>query len=731
MGSYQRFPHRVVVLCLASSIWISLLPAASRTISGSDGLTVTVESSGAYNITVRNPAWRFAGKVGYPVANIYAESGSDVLGPYNEVSFDFQSDAPRHAAIRAYFNQKSVLFSVTTPSGAPNTFSFPAFAQYPGGVTHIAYDGMFGYPTFYAYAEGSPWIFFDSDANTFVVSSVTHSMVASSTWGPGGELSSGISTKIAQLPPGFTHQTVLVIDSGINRAFETWGHTLTDLNGKTRPANDADTSLNLLGYWTDAGSTYYYSMESPLSYPGTLAAVKAGFDRAGISLGYLQLDSWFYPKGAGADWTARGAGIYQYFAATPLFASTLANFQRTLAAPLVTHARWIDSASPYRKQYRMSGNVSTDPLYWGDVARYLSASGVTTYEQDWLSNQAQTDFNLTDPDLFLDNMADAMGQQNMTMQYCMPTTRHFLQGAKYSNLTSIRVSEDRFDQSRWRSFLYASRLASALGIWPFTDVLMSAETDNLLLATLSAGPVGIGDRLGTLNIANLLRAVRPDGVIVKPDVPLTPVDSSFLSDSHNLLAPLLASTYSDFGGLKAYYLFAFPQGPNTQAVFQLSDLGMRLPAYLYDYSDGTGRVVNPAEVLNETIANGWMYQVAAPIGPSGMALLGDTGQFVTLGKKRVMSLTDDGALQFSIAFAKGETSRTIEGYSPEAPTATALAGGIGRLSYDPIAHRFTIPVVPGTDGTVSVRIVRAAETLVPGPVQHHPRRPPVGLASGK
>ena len=176
----------------------------------------------------------------------------------------------------------------------------------------------------------------------------------------------------------------------------------------------------------------------------------------------------------------------------------------------------------------MSGNVSTDPLYWNEIARYLGNSGVIGYEQDWLADRAQTDFNLTDPDAYLDNMARSMGAENIAVQYCTGSTRHFLQSAKYNNLTTIRASEDRFDRSRWTHFLYASRLASAVGIWPFTDVLMSTETPNLLLATLSAGPVGVGDPVGAMNTANLLRTVRPDGVIVKPDVPLDSHRSQFL-----------------------------------------------------------------------------------------------------------------------------------------------------------------------------------------------------------
>ena len=47
-----------------------------------------------------------------------------------------------------------------------------------------------------------------------------------------GEVASGISAKIGTLPEGFTHQTLLVIDHSVNRAFDTWGRMLTGINGK-------------------------------------------------------------------------------------------------------------------------------------------------------------------------------------------------------------------------------------------------------------------------------------------------------------------------------------------------------------------------------------------------------------------------------------------------------------------------------------------------------------------
>jgi hypothetical protein len=651
--------------------------------------------------------WNFSGTVGAPAANVLVSSSSDGLGPYSEISFDFVTDTARHASIRAYWNQPDVLFTVTNAAAAANSFAFPNLTQYPQNLSHVAFTGTFAPPTFSNFAPESPWVFFDSSANAFILSPAANFMTAVNTRATNGQLTSGISSNISSLPAGFQHRTLLVIEKGINRAFDSWGQALISLYGKTRPASDADVSLNKIGYWTDNGATYYYHMEGSMTYEQTLAAVKANFDKLNIGLGYIQLDSWFYPKGANALWSNNGQGIYQYVAATPPFAAGLARFQQNVGVPLITHARWIDSSSPYRTTYRMSGNVVTDPAYWETVAGYLATSGVATYEQDWLNDNAQASFNLTDEDAFLDNMAASMARHNLTMQYCMASPRHFLQSTKYSNLTTIRTSADRLSRDKWSDFLYTSRLSSAVGAWPFSDNFLSTETNNLLLATLSAGPVGIGDPIGSINANNLLKAVRPDGVIVKPDSPLVPIDASYLNSAQSADTPQIAAAYTDFSGLRTYYMLAYPQGSNTEVKIRPSDVGAGRPVYVYDYFGGTGQPMDAGDTIDRQISGDVMYLVMAPIGPSGMAVLGDTDHFVTLGKKRVTTVEDDGKVRVTVSFAPGETARTITGFSPWHPAAHALSGAVSKLIYDENSQQFRITIAPASNGTASIRILKS------------------------
>ena len=117
-----------------------------------------------------------------------------------------------------------------------------------------------------------------------------------------------------------------------------------------------------------------------------------------MPLGYLQLDSWWYPKGpTHALGRHASGGIFRYRAAPELFPHGLPAFQQQVGLPLVTHARWIDPTSPYRAEFSFSGNVMTDARYWDDLMSYLRTGNVVTYEQDWLGAQAQPVYDLSAP----------------------------------------------------------------------------------------------------------------------------------------------------------------------------------------------------------------------------------------------------------------------------------------------------------------------------------------------
>jgi hypothetical protein len=46
----------------------------------------------------------------------------------------------------------------------------------------------------------------------------------------------------------------------------------------------------------------------------------------------------------------------------------------------------------------------------------------------------------------------------------------------------------------------------------------------ILIATLSTGPVAVGDGINFTNIERIMRCCRQDGLILKPDRPLTTIN---------------------------------------------------------------------------------------------------------------------------------------------------------------------------------------------------------------
>ena len=694
-----------------------LVPAATLTVGP---LTADVEPSGEYRVVAASSRWTLAGSLPGAAEDIKIAAGSDRVGAYQQLAFAWK-DSGRGVTgfIRLYERAGLALFSDTLPQASISPAApFPDFTKVPAGWFHFSYqDRAFSAPQFHFGTTSSPWMFFDAQDHALLVSAADNFLVANLTGNGIDRVAAGFSPTLTSLPGGFTQQTLLAFGDGINATYDLWGQALTDLQGKHRPANDADDSLKYFGYWTDNGADYYYNYDQNEGYAGTLEALVAKYREEKIPLRYLQLDSWWYhktytfhdgkvgepknPKLPEGDWNCYG-GLLDYTASQFLFPQGLASFQQKLGLPLITHNRWIDPASPYHAHFKISGLAAVDPEFWDRIAAYLKESGIVTYEQDWLVSIFEHSPELSStPDLgnaFLDNMARATRKQGQTMQYCMATPRCFLQGSKYDNLTTIRTSDDRFCPERYHDFLYTSRFATALGMWPWADVFMSGETNNLLLSNLSAGPVGTGDALGKENAANILKTVRADGVIIKPDAALLPVDSAYLAEAQKQPAPLVATTYTDLGGQRVVYAVVIDPPKTTGASYTLSsaDLGTAGNVYVYDYFAGEGQFLEKGKsYVGKVPAGSVAYLVAAPVGASGVTFLGDRDKFVSLGRQRVAALDDrpDG-LKAKLLLARGEDSVTLHGYCRQRPVVTVQNGIADTVEYDAASGHFTVAVRP-------------------------------------
>jgi len=713
-----------VVLWLTGLLLAAPCHAETLAVEGAQGVRAMLDgASGRYQVQSGVRGWAFTGTLGAAVSELHVHEGRDGLGPFRELQFRCQQPRPLEASIRTYADEPIVLFSETSAAAIadPAMLRFPRFTHLPKELRAFSYRSHeFAPPSFTLEENGTPWLLFDARGSAAVISPAANFMLASMHGDGRTEISSGLNAGVTSLPAGFNHQTLVVFGKGVNGAWESWGRGLLGLEGARRPANDADAGLRYLGYWTDNGASYYYDYDPQRGYAGTLQALVERYRAEAIPIRYLQLDSWWYyktltdPNGqAGTsknpalppgEWNRYG-GLLKYEAHPALFPDGLAAFQRRIALPLIVHNRWIDPASPYHHSYHISGFAATDPAWWQAIMGYVASAHVVTYEQDWLNVIYEQSPALAGTpgagEAFSGGMARAAAEHGLTLQYSMPLPRQFLDGARYENLTSTRVSGDRFERPKWDHFLYTSRLASALGIWPWSDVFMSAETDNLLLATLSAGLVGIGDPIGAEDRASLLRAVRADGVIIKPDTPIVPIDAMYLTDaaagSH---APMIACAHTDHGELRTSYVFSYARAPQpARASFTPAQVGVSGEAYIYDMRTGKARRLAATQPFTFALAPGaTAYFVVATVARSGIALIGDRGKFVPDGRKRLAALGDEpGRLTARVRFAPQEKSVPLFGYATHAPVVEAQSGTAGKVLFDPVSGRFDVEVSPGPE----------------------------------
>jgi hypothetical protein len=732
----------------------------------SDGrLTVSFAPSGAYQITSALTGWTFAGALPSATSQISIQTGSDSIGAYQQISFSWidTSATQMTGTINLYTGQDTIVFSDTLVAGSTITPPpFPNFTTMPQNLSLFSYhNNQFAPPIFSLENASAPWVFFDTKANTMIISPASHCLPASMIGDGRSQIASGFNSTVTSAPSGFTQKTVMAISSGINHTFDTWGLGLTNLYGKTRPANDADTLLRYYGYWTDNGANYYYNYNQNASapnesaYEATLQNLVTDFGQNKIPIHYMQLDSWWYDK-SGTDYTGSPAPGHSNLPAGPwnlyggelnwagdsfLFPNGVLAYSQALGAaestqpsppamPFVCHARWIDtipadsSGSTFYSEFGgygtdFTGVAGVSSRFWNSLATYAKANNIQSYEQDWLQQIIAYSPVLTSTvdqgDAFLGNMAGAFAAQGITIQYCLPIPATFLQAAQYNNVTNSRVSFDRFEPPRYHNFLYTSRLASSMGIWPFSDVFLSGETQNLLLSDLSAGPIGTGDYAGYESPLNLFCAIRGDGVIVKPDVPLVPTDGAYVAESAQTGVPLIASTHSN-NGVTTTYAVAIPQSGSNNSTFTLSatDLGVTQPAYFYDYFGQTATLVPAGGTLSGQIASGGVsYFVVAPVGASGIAFLGDSGKFVSNGKKRIKYVTDQaGQLTADVLFAPTDTPVTLHGYSNIQPVVSVQSGQAATVAYNATTGHFTVAITPSSSAPLNNDIDPAREVIV-------------------
>ncbi|HTO53274.1 MAG TPA: hypothetical protein VMR50_07795, partial [Myxococcota bacterium] len=330
---------------------------------------------------------------------------------------------------------------------------------------------------------------------------------------------------LERVPSGFASELALWGAPGPRRALETHGRALLARHQTVRQSRYADAALGKLSYWTDNGGAYWYRSEPGLSVTETLEQTLAGLRAQQVPVEAVELDSWFYPHqvlrelNPGAT-DVPPTGMMCWEARPDMLPDGVRALRKRLGdPPLILHSRHFSSHSPYFESEPawVDGDQAhpQSPALLERLVAQAASWGAIQFEQDWLSESFLGVRGLrAEPGRArawqegLDRAAEAHG---LSLLWCMATPADFFQTVTLRRVHTIRTSGDyRYiigNQALWAWFLYGNALARALGLWPYKDVFLSRRDGSgldgdplaeieALLSALSAGPVGIGDKLG-------------------------------------------------------------------------------------------------------------------------------------------------------------------------------------------------------------------------------------------
>jgi len=667
------------LVLLFSSIGYALTVTQSAT-----GISLSVDATGAYSITTTAPAWTFSGTLAKTLTNILQVDSSDNIGAYTGITFNLTGTGPLQGTIRLYQSIPVVMFSMKTLAQMTSLgLSFPNLTTYP--TTNMLYMGqqhiVFATPTFTLSTIGADaaLVSFNAQSQTFVFSAADHFWEVSNSYSSAG-LSSSIQSWAAPLPAGWNHQCILAVGNGINNTCDIWGQGLRGYYGKPLPSNQSSLPLSSLGYWTDHYAYYYYTISPQFAnYEAEMVAVKLHYDTLNIPIKYLDLDSWWYKKGCDQGWNEVSNGIYLWQAVSAVFPDGFYGAYKKIGVPFLAHHRWYQSpCSPIYSTYGLSGGIPLQYAAWKSIITPIADSGTMCFEQDWLNQNALVAQHIGDLDSAMGNTAKVCSQLNLTQQYCMELPMYFQQAAKYPTLTTIRSTNDGYQQAYWIDHIFTSRFAWSMGMFPWTDNFKSTNglTGCIISCVLSGGIFGPSDQIGAEVPANILPATRRDGALIKCDVPALPTEATYIAFAQSKAANPVTFSYTDHGNnFKTYYVWA-PGAAATSYSFSPAAEGFPASAngmYAYNWFSKTGQFVAAGSSLTATCAagtNAFHYWVVAPVGASGIAFLGDLSKYISCGRQRITSLVHSATqVSATVDLEPQEATVTLSGYATTKPVA--------------------------------------------------------------
>ncbi|CAF1203745.1 unnamed protein product [Rotaria sordida] len=513
----------------------------------------------------------------------------------------------------------------------------------------------------------------------------------------------GVMGSIKTIPANYNHTMILFYSSnGINDALRQYGNIMQRAYNRDKQYRINDITINYLGYYTDGGAYYYYNTESDLNYEETILSVHK---KITLPFHYIQLDSWWYYKGL-------KGGVSQWKSRPDIFPDGLPSLYHQMDnISLAAHNRYWALDTVYSDKYNFAfDNINEMSLpigndsFWIDLLSDASQNwGLIMYEQDWLHAQTskfiplRTDINLGEQ--WLMSMGKGAEKAGITIQYCSSYPRHALQALEIPRVTQARVSSDYTSHivhkgNQWNIGI-TSMLADALGIAPFKDVFWSTSNEpgssykpsameplpdrEIVLATLSTGPVSPGDAINYTNIERIMRCCRKDGLILKPDRPITMIDSLIAdwAENNGNIQGELYSTQTTINNQTFSIIFASSM-QKDYLIYPSMIKGQSGIIWSYENStdisifDDTHPLYIPSNKCNSSsfclwyISPLWQFN---DVHHTQYAFMGELNKWTSVSRQRINSI--------DINFDQGQTAITIKGPPGEIISLTVYHSAYG------------------------------------------------------
>ncbi len=693
---------------------------------------------GPATLTIERTGQRFSGCSGQlpgamplTVSHIQPGAGRDDLGDFKSIELSWSGQPfPLRTIVRAYGERPVVVFRLEAPEGyaggGTGRFAEPAViwphfaprARETGGVADgtVSYAHQwaeFALPLFgdanvagFLFAPHrppvvQPLLLIAPDGRTLLIGPLDqfHEQIIAVPSDTAEGVRCGWHGDLAEAPRGFATELAVWAAASPRAALDEWIGWLRLRHETERPSRYADPGLARLSYWTDNGAFYYYRTEPDADYTTTIARAVDDCESRGIPINLVQIDSWFYPHEHLRPVSTEGAalvppsGMMCWEPRADVFPEGFADLRRRLGnRPLAFHSRHFARRSPYFERFAawIDGDYAhpQDGALFDRLLRDAASWGAVTYEQDWMVESFLGVRGLrAAPDrarAWQESLDRAAAEHGLTLQWCMATPPDFLQSVTLRRLTSIRTSGDYrylFDNGlNWVWFLHTNALARAAGLNAFKDVFLCdrdaepyAEIE-ALLAALSAGPVGIGDRIGRADRALVMRTCREDGMLIKPDAPLAALDHCFSSHGYLAKRLLVGETYSRHAAGSWVYVVALhasrERGPIAECITlpQLGSVRPPTPVLAYDWRRGRWTRLEPDGGWEVELAwQDWDFRILCPLLPGDRALFGDVGKYATAGDRRLARVEASAdELAFEVLGVPATTVE-IHGYAPTRP----------------------------------------------------------------